>query len=351
MKGVGWETDGCLNITQAKKAGELLSDVSTLCVCVCCFTFYKSRCSSAAPSAATDQIPSEGRQHQVHPSGGRSFHQTCEEMPRTSKRCKISTLSYIFCLFHHSSVCLWPPPPLQLAYKASTEQMMHQYTITKDEPLFRQAKANADLLSAVSSLPCEKNALISLHTQDSAQFTMSRLPREVCVRAVLSKTFFLIVESLQEQLGEAERKRLWDAFRLTFHPNGQSQERPGQRCEFFSTCMHSPTTTEGHVKFQYMHTLLHLILPPKVKYKERYEKDKGKVLGIKSVSDDSQMAHLALATKLQSDRHYKKNYEDTKTKYRWSLCQNHLPHSWSLGVLIVSVPDEMNADVCPKRGA
>lgn len=28
---------------------------------------------------------------------------------------------------------------------------MHQYTMTKDEPLFRQAKANADLLSAVSS--------------------------------------------------------------------------------------------------------------------------------------------------------------------------------------------------------
>lgn len=36
-------------------------------------------------------------------------------------------------------------------YKANTEQMLHQYTMTKDEPLFRQAKANADLLSAVSS--------------------------------------------------------------------------------------------------------------------------------------------------------------------------------------------------------
>lgn len=54
-----------------------------------------------------------------------------------------------------------------------------------------------------------------------------------------------------------------------------------------------------------------------VKYKEKYEKNKGKVIGIKSVSDDSQMAHSALATKLQSGRHYKKEYEDTKTKYRW----------------------------------
>lgn len=34
MKGVGWEADGCLNIAQAKKAGELLSDVSVNCVCV-----------------------------------------------------------------------------------------------------------------------------------------------------------------------------------------------------------------------------------------------------------------------------------------------------------------------------
>lgn len=40
------------------------------------------------------------------------------------------------------------------------------------------------------------------------------------------------------------------------------------------------------------------------------------MIGIKAVSEDSQMAHSTLATKLQSDRHYKKNYEDTKTKYR-----------------------------------
>uniref|UniRef100_A0A3Q2ZBD5 Nebulin-related anchoring protein n=1 Tax=Hippocampus comes TaxID=109280 RepID=A0A3Q2ZBD5_HIPCM len=56
-----------------------------------------------------------------------------------------------------------------------------------------------------------------------------------------------------------------------------------------------------------------------VKYKEQYEKNKGKVIGIKSVSDDSQMAHSALATKLQSGRDYKKNYEDTKTQFNVSL--------------------------------
>lgn len=36
MKGVGWEAEGCLNIAQAKKAGQLLSDVSeVLCLCAC----------------------------------------------------------------------------------------------------------------------------------------------------------------------------------------------------------------------------------------------------------------------------------------------------------------------------
>lgn len=40
----------------------------------------------------------------------------------------------------------------QLVYKANTEQLLHQYTMTNDEPLFRQAKANADLLSGVSAV-------------------------------------------------------------------------------------------------------------------------------------------------------------------------------------------------------
>uniref|UniRef100_A0A3B4DAY3 LIM zinc-binding domain-containing protein n=1 Tax=Pygocentrus nattereri TaxID=42514 RepID=A0A3B4DAY3_PYGNA len=56
-----------------------------------------------------------------------------------------------------------------------------------------------------------------------------------------------------------------------------------------------------------------------VKYKQHYEKTKGKMIGVKTVTDDSQMAHSALATKLQSDRDYKKEYENSKTKYNASL--------------------------------
>ncbi|XP_044033613.1 nebulin-related-anchoring protein isoform X3 [Siniperca chuatsi] len=64
-----------------------------------------------------------------------------------------------------------------------------------------------------------------------------------------------------------------------------------------------------------------------IKYKEKYEKNKGKVIGIKSVSDDSQMAHSALATKLQSSRHYKKDYEDTKNKYSVYLDMLNISHA------------------------
>lgn len=76
---------------------------------------------------------------------------------------------------------------------------------------------------------------------------------------------------------------------------------------------------------EYTFNIMCLLSPSlfQIKYKQEYERSKGKVIGIKSVSDDAQMAHSALATKLQSDHQYRKNYEDTKTKYRQGLQFNH----------------------------
>lgn len=54
---------------------------------------------------------------------------------------------------------------------------------------------------------------------------------------------------------------------------------------------------------------------------------KGKMIGVKTVSGDSQMAHSAQATKLQSDLNYKKEYEDTKTKYSSLLDMMTLTHA------------------------
>lgn len=152
MKGVGWEADGSLDITQAKRAGQLLSDVSTV-LCLCARVSYHSKqCVKTHFLFFLDEVPSESRQHRVHPGGRRSGHPACQKEPGAAERRK---------RFHSEAVNILQIPRgasslmsdchFQLAYKANTEQMLHQYTMTKDEPLFRQAKANADLLSAVSS--------------------------------------------------------------------------------------------------------------------------------------------------------------------------------------------------------
>lgn len=75
------------------------------------------------------------------------------------------------------------------------------------------------------------------------------------------------------------------------------------------------------------HSTCDLFVSLQIKYKENYEKTKGKLIGVKEASEDSQMAHSLHVSKMQSDLQYKKAFEDVKTQYNVSMDMINLVHA------------------------
>uniref|UniRef100_A0A8C9TMW2 Nebulin-related anchoring protein n=1 Tax=Scleropages formosus TaxID=113540 RepID=A0A8C9TMW2_SCLFO len=194
MKGVGWEADGCMEVKQAKKAVELASENK-----------YRQKVDKIKFTQVADTLSlKHAKKSQELQSG--------------------------------------------LAYKANTAQTLHQYSMSKDEPLFLQAKANAELLS-------EKVYRSSWEKQRD-------------------KGFELRLDAVSFVTAKAKRDLASD-----------------------------------------------------VKYKQEYEKMKGKMIGVKGVRDDAQLAHSTQASRLQSDREYRRGYEDGKARYSASLDMLALTHA------------------------
>ncbi|XP_019502114.1 PREDICTED: nebulin-related-anchoring protein [Hipposideros armiger] len=93
MKGVGWLTEGSLNLEQAKKAGQLVSEKN-----------YRQRVDEMKFTSVADSAQMEHAKKSQELQSG-------------------------------------------VVYKAGHEQSLHQYSISKDEPVFLQARANAANLS------------------------------------------------------------------------------------------------------------------------------------------------------------------------------------------------------------
>uniref|UniRef100_A0A8C3BED2 Nebulin related anchoring protein n=1 Tax=Cairina moschata TaxID=8855 RepID=A0A8C3BED2_CAIMO len=135
-----------------------------------------------------------------------------------------------------------------VAYRSGKEQFLHQYTITKDDPFFILAKANAANIS-------EKLYRSSWEKQKK-------------------KGFVLRLDALSFLTAKAKRDLASD-----------------------------------------------------IKYKEDYEKMKGKLIGVKAAEEDSKMAHSLQMSKLQSDLEYKRAFEDTKNKFHVSMDMVNLVHA------------------------
>ncbi|CAM5129855.1 unnamed protein product [Eretmochelys imbricata] len=127
MKGVGWMTKGSVNIEQAKKAGDLVSEKK-----------YRQKADALKFTSVADS----------------------SQIKHAKKSQELQS---------------------DVAYKSGKEQFLHHYTISKDEPLFIQARANAANISEKlykSSWEKQKEKGFELHL-DALSFLTAKAKRDL----------------------------------------------------------------------------------------------------------------------------------------------------------------------------
>ncbi|XP_052038988.1 nebulin-related-anchoring protein isoform X3 [Apodemus sylvaticus] len=325
MRGVGWLTEGSLNLEQAKKAGQLISEKN-----------YRQRVDELAFTSVADS----------------------SQMEHAKKSQELQKAA---------------------AYKAGHEHSVHQYTISKDEPFFLQARANAAQLSETlykSSWEKQKAKGFELRL-DSLTFLTAKAKRDLAsenqYRADMKwmkGTGWVAAGSLNveqaKKAGEliSEKKYRQHPDALKFTSIKDTPEMVQARISYTQAVDRLYREQGENIKHHYTQTVdLPEVLLAKLnamnisetrykeswsrlrdggyklrldalpfqaakassevisdyKYKEAFERMKGQMLGSRSLEDDLSLAHSVHATSLQSDVNYKKDFEHSKAHFHLPL--------------------------------
>uniref|UniRef100_A0A8C0V487 Nebulin n=1 Tax=Cyanistes caeruleus TaxID=156563 RepID=A0A8C0V487_CYACU len=200
-----------------------------------------------------------------------------------------------------------------ILYKSKGEEIIHKYHLPPDVPQFIQARVNAYNISDSTKPEFEANRKKFLKVQSNETGFCIREGKNATDRVVLNKKcknacgihknmglnsvlelLFLTLQTLPFFLSKANYKADW---KKTL---AKGYDLKPDAIPIIAA------KASRNIASDY-------------KYKESYEKDKGKQVGYRSLQDDPKLVHYMNVAKIQSDREYKKDYEVTKTKYHTPL--------------------------------
>uniref|UniRef100_A0A8B9S9F5 Nebulin n=1 Tax=Apteryx owenii TaxID=8824 RepID=A0A8B9S9F5_APTOW len=199
----------------------------------------------------------------------------------------------------------------EIASNANYKNLLHHYTYLPDAMNLELTKNMMEIQSDVSKTSFEQNLL---------RYLKEKLWR--LRRVVQRSTFFLAVAQTKLNTCNYNKNRSLNNFVTV------------TTCNIANLYLFSPS--KANYKADWKKTIAkgYDLKPDAIpiiaakasqniasgyKYKESYEKDKGKQVGYRSLQDDPKLVHYMNVAKMQSDREYKKDYEVSKTKYHAPL--------------------------------